>query len=117
MRRLLVLFSILPFAVNAQLSIDEKAKNMKPYKGYMNFYWEENTGKIFLEISKLDTELLYHTSLPAGLGSNDIGLDRGLMGNTAIIKFTRIGNKVLMVQPNYDYRAITNDASEKRAVE
>ncbi len=118
MKQLLILLCIIPVLAQAQsASIEDKTKNMKSYKGFMNFYWDENTGKIFLEINKLDTELLYHTSLPAGLGSNDVGLDRGLMGNTAIVKFTRVGNKVLMIQPNYDYRAVTNDGAEKRAVE
>ncbi|HZH37514.1 MAG TPA: zinc-dependent metalloprotease, partial [Flavisolibacter sp.] len=98
-------------------SIEDKTKNLKAYKGFLNFYWDENSGKILLEINQLDKEILYHTSLPAGLGSNDVGLDRGLMGNTAIVKFTRAGNKVLMIQPNYDFRAVSNDASERRAVE
>ncbi|MEP7230781.1 MAG: zinc-dependent metalloprotease [Ginsengibacter sp.] len=60
---------------------------------------------------------MYQASLPAGLGSNDIGLDRGLTGDTRIIKFVKTGRKILMVQPNYTYRAITNDVNEKRAVE
>jgi hypothetical protein len=61
--------------------------------------------------------MIYYTSLPAGLGSNDVGLDRGITSGSSIIKFSRVGNKVLMIQPNYDYRALTNDAAEKRAVE
>jgi hypothetical protein len=47
---------------------------------FFNFYWEESTGKIWLQIDKLDEEILYQTSLPAGLGSNDVGLDRGILG-------------------------------------
>lgn len=83
----------------------------------MNFYWDENTGKIWLEIDKLETEILYVTSLPAGLGSNDVGLDRGLLGAERIVKFSKNGRKILLIQPNYNYRAITNDIAEKRAVE
>ncbi|HVM87501.1 MAG TPA: zinc-dependent metalloprotease [Puia sp.] len=98
-------------------TIEEKTNGLKKYEGYLNFYWDENAGKIFIEIDKLDSEILYQTSLPAGLGSNDIGLDRGLLGNTTIVKFSKVGRKILMVQPNYDYRAITNDGSEKKAVE
>jgi len=97
--------------------IEEKTSGFKKYAGYLNFYWDENAGKIWLEIDKLDSELLYQTSLPAALGSNDIGLDRGLLGATAIVKFSMIGRKVLLIQSNYDYRANTNDAAERRAVE
>ncbi len=97
--------------------IEEKTRGLKKYEGYFNFYYDENGGKMWLEIDKLDSEILYQTSLPAGLGSNDIGLDRGLLGDTRIIKFIRNGRKTMMVQPNYDYRAITNSRAEQRAVE
>ncbi len=131
-RLLLSCLLVLPVLVHAQTpssaektpssaektpSIAEKTKGMTVYPGYLPFYWEEKTGKVFLEINKPDTELLYQISLPAGLGSNDVGLDRGLLGNTAIIKFTRVGNKVLMVQPNYSFRALSPDPAERRSVE
>ena len=108
-----------PFAQaqNKLPGIEEKTNGLKKYEGYISFYWDENAGKIWLEIDKLDSEILYQTSLPAGLGSNDIGLDRGLLGSTSIIKFIKVGRKVLMIQPNYDYRAATKDAAERRAVE
>ena len=98
-------------------SVDEKTKDMKKQPGFLNFYWEESSGKIWLEINKLNTEILYQQSLPAGLGSNDIGLDRGLLGETKIVKFIKVGRKILMIAPNYAYRAVTKDANEKRAVE
>jgi len=47
----------------------------------MNYWWDEDNGKVWLEVSNLNQEFLYITSLPAGLGSNDIGLDRGLLGD------------------------------------
>ena len=98
-------------------TIPEKTKNMQKYEGYFTFYWDETEGKIWLEIDKWETEFLYVNSLPVGLGSNDIGLDRGQLGGRRIVKFQRIGPKVLMVQPNYSYRAISDDEDEKLAVE
>ncbi|MES2890549.1 MAG: zinc-dependent metalloprotease [Bacteroidota bacterium] len=98
-------------------SITDKTKDMKKLEGFFNAYWEESSGKLWLEISRIDTEILYQQSLPAGLGSNDVGLDRGLLGDTRLVKFIRIGRKVLMVEPNYGFRAITKDANERRAVE
>jgi hypothetical protein len=119
MRKLVLFILFLPLYALAQTlpTIEDKTKNLVRHEGFMNFYWDDSAGKIYLEIPQTETEILYQTSLPAGLGSNDIGLDRGLMGATAIVKFTRVGNKVLMMQPNYDYRAITGDVAEKRAVE
>ena len=119
MKKFLLLFALAPLFLAAQKlpSIEEKTKDLKKHDGFMNFYWDENAGKIFLEVDKLDAEFLYVTSLPAGLGSNDIGLDRGLLGGERIVKFSKTGRKILLVQPNYNFRAITNDAAERRAVE
>jgi hypothetical protein len=97
--------------------IKEKTAAMQEHKGFFNFYWEEGTGKVYLEISKLGDEFLYVSSLPAGLGSNDIGLDRGQLGKRAIVRFEKIGPKVLMIQPNYDYRASTDNPAESAAIE
>jgi hypothetical protein len=90
---------------------------MNKYPGYFNFYWDEKAGSIFLEIDKWDREFLYLISLPAGVGSNDIGLDRGQLGSRRVVKFQRIGPKVLLIQPNYSYRAISPNPAEERAVE
>lgn len=119
MKKALIFLILLPVLAQAQNlpSISEKTAKLKGHAGFLNFYWDESGGKIYLEISKLDSEILYQTSLPAGLGSNDVGLDRGILGATAVVKFTRIGNKVLLLQPNYSYRALTGNAAEKAAVE
>ena len=120
MKKLLLLCTILiSFQTIAQKlpSISEKIANLKKYDGFMPFYWNEDSGKIWLEISKLNQEFLYVSSLPAGLGSNDIGLDRGLLGDEKVVFFNKVGRKIMLVQPNLRYRAITNDANEKRAIE
>lgn len=96
--------------------IAEKTKNMKKYDGYFTFWWDAANGKIWLLVDKFDKEFLYVNSLPAGLGSNDIGLDRGLIGGTRIVAFNKVGKKLFLVQPNYSYRANTTDANEKKAV-
>lgn len=97
-------------------TITDKTKNSKAYSGYFNFYWDEKEGKIWLEIDKWDQEILYVNGLSAGVGSNDIGLDRNQLGSDRIVRFVRIGPKVLMMQPNYDYRAISNNPDEARSV-
>jgi hypothetical protein len=107
------------FSASAQKlpTIEEKTKDLKKYEGFLNFYWDENAGKIWMEIDKFDQELLYVVSLPGGLGSNDLGLDRGLLGPRRIVKFSKTGRKILLVQPNYRFRALSDDPLEKRAVE
>src|SRR5690348_10988676 len=101
MRKMFSLALFIPFlAIGQKLpSIEEKTRDTKKYEGYLSFYWDENNGKILLEINRLDTELLYVTSLPAGLGSNDIGLDRGLLGDQAVVKFVKTGGRSCSSNP------------------
>ncbi|HKP82969.1 MAG TPA: zinc-dependent metalloprotease [Pyrinomonadaceae bacterium] len=102
-------------AVQAQ-KITEKVAGMEKFPGFFTFYWDAKAGKIWLEIDKWNTEFLYVESLPAGIGSNDIGLDRGQLGNSAIVRFDRTGPRVLLVAPNYNFRATSNNADERQAV-
>ena len=89
------------------------------YQGFFDFYYEENSGKVFLKVNKerqIDTEFLYINSLSAGIGSNDIGLDRGQLGDERVVYFSKAGNKLLLIQPNLKYRASTENALEKQSV-
>lgn len=114
----IVLVCICSFSVTAQTSskIAEKTKNMKRYDGYFTFWWDTSSGKLWLLVDKFDQEFLYVNSLPAGLGSNDIGLDRGLIGGSKLVAFHKVGKKLFLVQPNYSYRATSQDINEQRAV-
>ena len=94
-------------------ALTEKAQRID---GFVPLYINSEEGKIFLEVPRFDKEMLYLVSLPTGVGSNPIGLDRAQLGSTKVVKFERAGNKVLLVQPNYDYRA-TGDARQKKSVE
>ena len=98
-------------------SISSVTNGLQKMPGYLTLYWDAKKGKMFLEIDKLDTEILFHTALSSGIGSNDIGLDRGKISAGKIIKFQRSGPRILMVQQNYDYRATSSDKMEKLAVE
>ena len=97
-------------------SISEKTNGLEKKEGFITYYWDRSEGKIWLEIDKLDKKLLYVNSLSAGIGSNDIGLDRNQLGGNRIVYFDRRGDKVLMVQPNYSYRAITDNKKEQQSV-
>jgi len=97
-------------------TITEKVAGMEKLPGYFPFYWDAKAGKVWLEIDKGKSEFLYVESLPAGIGSNDLGLDRGQLGQSHIVRFERTGPKVLLIASNYGYRANSDDADERRAV-
>lgn len=94
----------------------EDKKNLNKYEGFFDFWYEEDADKIYLQVDKLDQDFLYVQALTSGLGSNDIGLDRGQLGKRALVKFQRAGNKLLLMQPNQNYRATTDNALERRSV-
>lgn len=86
-------------------TIAAKTEGTRRIDGFLPLYWDERGGKLWLEIPRLNEEILYYVSLPAGVGHNDIGLNRGDLGPRYVVKFERVGSKVLMVQPNYAFRA------------
>ena len=114
---LLILTRLLLAQSAPSASIAAFTAGMERNPGFMTYYWDAKKGKVWLEISSFDTEFLYYPTLAEGVGSNDIGLDRGRLGGEHIVKFQRSGPKVLLIEPNYAYRAISNDPLERRAVE
>jgi hypothetical protein len=115
LRLTLILAFLLSHGINAQ-EIDRSKLEKK--EGFFTLYTDEDKGKIYLEIDKLDHEFLYVNSLPAGVGSNDLGLDKGKLGRTRVVEFRKAGNKILLVHKNYDFRAsYTDNPDEARSVQ
>lgn len=96
--------------------IAQKTAGMQKMPGFFTYYWDAREGKIWLQIDKWNTEFLYIESLPDGMGSNDIGLDRGQPGQTQVVHFERSGPRVLLVAENERYRAITDHVAQREAV-
>jgi len=97
-------------------ALEKFTKGMQHMPGFFDLYWDAKKGKMYLKVNRWEEEFLYQVGLAAGVGSNDIGLDRGQLGGTYVVKFVRMGPKVMLLQPNLDYRATTNNALERRAV-
>jgi hypothetical protein len=89
---------------------------MHHIEGFLPLDWDATTGKLYLEIPNLDTDVLYTNSLPSGTGSNDLGLDRGQLSEGRIVRFERSGPKILLVQPNENFRSSSTEPGEKLAV-
>jgi Met-zincin/Domain of unknown function (DUF5117)/Domain of unknown function (DUF5118) len=98
-------------------SIASKTTGMVKRDGLFPMYWDERTGKLYLEIPAMEQEFIYYTSLPWGVGSDDIGLDRTQLGRERLVAFTRSGPRVLLIETNTNFRGVTTDVNEARAVE
>src|ERR1043165_1228340 len=89
----------------APSSIDATVAGARALPGLFKLYWDDRAGKLWLEIDQWQRESLYQSSLPAGVGSNDIGLDRGQLGATRVVRVERVGPKVLLIQSNLGFPA------------
>ena len=97
-------------------TIGETVAGNTAIEGYFNLYWDDALGNLYWEIDKLDTEFLYQISMGSGLGSNPIGIDRGQLRGTYVLAAQRVGPRVLLVEPNYRYRATSDNPLEVQAV-
>ncbi|HKD06156.1 MAG TPA: zinc-dependent metalloprotease [Bryobacteraceae bacterium] len=97
-------------------SIEERTTGMTRQDGYFPIYWDERTGSLWLEIPRLNEDFLLATGLAAGLGSNDIGLDRGQEGGGRVVSFQRVGPRVMLVQGNESFRSSSPNPAERRSV-
>ncbi|HEX9407490.1 MAG TPA: DUF5117 domain-containing protein, partial [Thermoanaerobaculia bacterium] len=110
-------FALLLFFSCASVTTPAPPPPLEKPQGFMPVEFDSATGKLLLHINHVGDEFLYVVSLPAGVGSNPIGLDRGEMGETHLVHFERIGPKILLVESNTRFRAMSNDPKERRAVE
>src|SRR5262245_18734835 len=97
-------------------SIAEKTAGMRKLDGYFPLYWDEKAGHLWMEVVRPDSEVLWVSGLATGLGSNDIGLDRGQIQDERVVRFRRVGPKVLLEQPNYTFRTSSTNPAEIRDV-
>ena len=102
---------------DAPPTIEDRTASMERMDGFLPIHWDEAEGRIWLEIGIWDTDVLHAAGVAAGLGSNDIGIDRGQQSGSRVVRFHRVGPKVLMIQPNYRFRATSDNAAERKAVE
>ena len=101
----------------ASKDISAFTQDMQHQGGFYDFYYQLEQDKIYLKINEFDQAFLFQSSMPQGIGSNDIGLDRGQLGETRLVKFERYGNKVLLKQLNTAYRASSSNLAEQASID
>ena len=104
-------------AAKTPKSFAETVESLEHQPGFLDLYWDDVEGSVMLGIPAFNREMLFVPGMAAGVGSNDIGIDRGQIGRTKLVEFRRVGKKVLLVQKNHRYRAVSDSASESRSVE
>jgi len=99
------------------VTLKELTKNNRLHQGFVDLLFDQGAGKLYLKVNHFNQDFIYQTSLPQGLGSNDVGLDRGQLSDVRLVTFRRVGNRLLLEQKNTRYRANSMNRAEVRAVE
>ena len=117
----LILLSILLTACVADDPSDDSLHDItskaQHIPGFVDLYWSDDAGKLYIEIPALNEAFIYYNSLSNGVGSNDLGLDRGQLGDTRLVRFIRIGPKVMLLADNPKYVANSDNPDERAAVD
>ncbi len=117
MKKIVALCLCLLLCSNAHTqSLKKHTQGMQNHTGFFDFFWDEQKGNIWLQVERFDEDFLYINYLQSGVGANDIGLDRGQIGNARMVQFKKLGNKIFLIQPNSIYRAYSDNPAEQRAV-
>ena len=100
-----------------RITLDQKVAGLQRIDGFVPLWWDASRGALLMEVRRLDVDFLYQVSLGTGLGSNPVGLDRGQLVSTHIVRFERVGPRVFLVEQNTGYRALGAPQAEQRAVD
>ena len=109
-------FSISSAQNKVKLKSNKFSEQIQSFSGLFDFTYNHDKDLIYLTVNELEKEFLYVNSLSAGMGNNDIGLDRGQLGDQRIVYFSKFGNKLMLIQPNLDYRSTSENPQEKKSV-
>jgi len=115
--RILATILVATATVSAMANDSIDLDSLDRHNGFVDFFWDAKSGRILLQLVELDVPLIYQMSLARGIGSNDIGLDRGQLGRGKLVRFVQIGPKVLLLEDNPAYRANSQNDNEKNAIE
>lgn len=103
-------------AQQALPTIAEKTEAATAMDGFFNLYWDAARGVLYWEMDPEGGEFLYQVSMGSGLGSNPVGIDRGQLRGTYVLEPRRTGPRVLLMQPNYQFQARSDNPTEVQAV-
>ena len=97
-------------------SVESVLLNTQEMPGFIPLHWDSEEGRLYADIRDVEGPFIYYNGLSHGLGSNDLGLDRGRLGDTFLVEFRKVGKKVFLAALNTKYTARSEDAQERRAV-
>ncbi len=98
---------------DAPKTLTELTRGMSAQPGFIEVWPDQDKGRVLLNVAGLDQPFLMYTSLPHGLGSNDVGLDRGQASELKLVHFEKRGARLFLVQRNTGFIADSSNGDER----
>lgn len=105
-----------PKKTEAAAGFESATRGFAHTGGFFDVYRDEAKGRVLLGLRAFEQPFLMTSSLPWALGSNDVGLDRGQSSDSHLVEFRRVGSRVLLVEDNTKFRAVSNNPDESLSV-
>jgi Met-zincin/Domain of unknown function (DUF5117) len=114
-----MLFAGVAAAQDAPASYADTIAELDHRDGFFSLYVDESDGRILVRLTESDSgdfgRMIYTSRLTSGMGSNPVGIDRGLGGSSEILRFFRVNNRIFAEFENTRYRADGAGADEAAA--
>jgi hypothetical protein len=95
-------------------TIAQRTGSLVKKDGFFPIYFDTKTGHLYIEISKFDQEFLYIRHIANGAGSN--GISRGTVTQPLVVRFSRVGPRVMLTAENTLWRTSTGEPAQETAV-
>ncbi len=105
------------------VTVASSVAGLEAREGFFTVYPDEDGGRVLAALPAPDPETrvslraIHIAYLRTGLGSNPVGLDRGLSGEPAVVRFEVRGPRVFLVAENTRFTASAANPAERRAAE
>ncbi|WP_300543587.1 zinc-dependent metalloprotease [Maricaulis sp.] len=110
---------LLTGGIAAAQTWEDSIAGLERRDGFVPLQIDAEDGRVLAELTQQADgslgRMIYTARLTSGLGSNPVGLDRGLGTRSQILRFFRVNDRVFAEFENTGYRAIGADEDEARA--
>ena len=97
----------------APVGLERRLKGLVKEDGFIPMYWDKHAGRVYLEVTKFDTEFMYVYQTSGAAGAS--GIERGAIARPQVVTFRRVGPKALLVAKNLLWRTESDDPYQKLA--
>jgi hypothetical protein len=97
-------------------TMTQRTAGLQRQEGFLPIYLDSAKGRLLMEV-RLNEDMLYFVTVSKGIGSVDLGIDRGASGGSKLIHFERAGPRALIVESNLRFRAPNGNSALQQGMD